>query len=143
MGVPSLEELFDEKYYTQLPGGILESFGRLFKNDLKLYVYPLQRSEAEPLQTVQTLEVSPELRPLYQYLAARGSFVDLDNYKAGIPPHLFARRPETHRGRRRKVGANGPAAGGRVDQGARLLRLHAGPGPRRGLIEKETGVFAR
>jgi hypothetical protein len=81
MGVPSLAEIFDEKYYTQLPGGILESFGRLFKNDLKLYVYPLRRSEAEPLQTVQTLEVSPELRPLYQYLAARGSFVDLDNYK--------------------------------------------------------------
>jgi len=90
MGVPSLEEIFDEKYYTQLPGGILESFGRLFKNDLKLYVYPLQRSEAEPLQTVQTLEVSPELRPLYQYLAARGSFVDLDNYKEEFLP-IFSR----------------------------------------------------
>jgi len=33
------------------------------------------------LQTVQTLEVSPELRPLYQYLASRGSFVHLDNFK--------------------------------------------------------------
>src|SRR6204780_281774 len=49
MGVPSLIELFDEKYYAQLPGGILESFGRLFKNDLKIYVYPLQRSEGEAL----------------------------------------------------------------------------------------------
>ena len=29
------------KEYAQLPGGMLESFGRLFKNDLKLYVYPL------------------------------------------------------------------------------------------------------
>ena len=43
MGVPSVYELFDEKYYAQLPGGTLESFGRLFKNDLKIYVYPLQR----------------------------------------------------------------------------------------------------
>src|SRR5262249_31716259 len=41
MGVPSVYELFEEKYYTQLPGGTLESFGRLFKNDLKVYVYPL------------------------------------------------------------------------------------------------------
>lgn len=81
MGVPSLGELFEEKYYTQLPGGILESFGRLFKNDLKLFVYPLQAKPAEPLQTVQTLEVKPELRPLYQYLQGRGSFVHLDNYK--------------------------------------------------------------
>jgi hypothetical protein len=31
MGVPSLIDLFDEKNHAQLPGGILESFGRLFK----------------------------------------------------------------------------------------------------------------
>ena len=41
MGIPSLIELFDEKYYDHLEGGILESFGRLFKNDLRLYVYPM------------------------------------------------------------------------------------------------------
>ena len=41
MGVPTLREIFDEKYYTHLAGGILESFGRMFKNDLKLYVYPI------------------------------------------------------------------------------------------------------
>ena len=44
MGVPSLIDLFDEKNHARLPGGILESFGRLFKNDLKLYVYPVQPS---------------------------------------------------------------------------------------------------
>ena len=81
MGVPSLMELFDEKYYTQLPGGILESFGRLFKNDLKLYVYPVRKHETEDLRTVGTIEVAPELRKLYGYLADRGSFVELDNFK--------------------------------------------------------------
>jgi hypothetical protein len=80
MGVPSLTELFDEKYYTQLPGGILESFGRLFKNDLKLYVYPLQKKDGE-LSTVENLEVAPELKKLYGYLQDRGSFVALDNFK--------------------------------------------------------------
>jgi hypothetical protein len=80
MGIPSLIELFDEKYYTQLPGGTLESFGRLFKNDLKLYVYPLRRKEGDPMQTVDTVQVTPELRPLYDYLRGRGSFVHLDNY---------------------------------------------------------------
>ena len=45
MGVPTLRELFDEKYYADLDGGILESFGRLFKNDLKIYVYPQQDAE--------------------------------------------------------------------------------------------------
>src|SRR4029077_19432788 len=40
MGAASLRDLFDEKYYARLEGGTLESFGRLFKNDLKLYIYP-------------------------------------------------------------------------------------------------------
>jgi hypothetical protein len=80
MGVPSLLELFDETYYTKLPGGILESFGRLFKNDLRLYVYPLRRRQEDELQTVDNLEVDAELQPLYDYLAGRGSFVPLDNF---------------------------------------------------------------
>jgi hypothetical protein len=81
MGVPSLVDLFDEKNHTQLPGGILESFGRLFKNELRLYVYPLQPSPDDQLKTVDDIKVRPELQPLYDYLAGRGSFVGLDNYK--------------------------------------------------------------
>jgi hypothetical protein len=80
MGAASLIELFDEKYYTALPGGILESFGRLFKNDLKVFVYPLRPHEQDKMTTVENLEVAPELRKLYGYLADRGSFVQLDNY---------------------------------------------------------------
>src|SRR5438552_8818557 len=38
MGVPSLLEIFDEKYYLNLEGGILEELGRMFKGSLKLYV---------------------------------------------------------------------------------------------------------
>ena len=81
LGIPNLKELFDEKYYEMLEGGILESFGRLFKNDLKLYVYPLQPSSGDELKTVNNIRVQPELQPLYDYLAGRGSFVDLDNFR--------------------------------------------------------------
>src|SRR5439155_25256852 len=57
LGVSSIYELFDEKYYTDLPGGILENFGRLFKNDLKVYVYSLQRSTTDELETIRTVKV--------------------------------------------------------------------------------------
>lgn len=80
MGVPSLIELFDEKYYTSLPGGILESFGRLFKHNLKLYVYPLLDEKSGTTITKDTMKVAPELSKLYGYLADRGSFIDLDNH---------------------------------------------------------------
>ena len=80
MGVPSVYELFDQKYYTELPGGILENFGRLFKNDLKVYVYPLQRSPSDELQTIGSVNLKSDLQLLYDYLCRRGSFVQLDNY---------------------------------------------------------------
>jgi hypothetical protein len=45
MGINNLLEIFNEKYYENLEGGILESFGRLFRNEVRLYVYPM-REEA-------------------------------------------------------------------------------------------------
>jgi hypothetical protein len=86
MGVPSLLDLFDESHYAELPGGILESFGRLFKNDLRLFVYPMLRDDR--VVSVDTVEVSGELQPLYDYLFRRGSFVGLDNYKPDYLPIL-------------------------------------------------------
>ena len=86
MGVPSLIDLFDEPSYAPLPGGILEGFGRLLKNDLRLYVYPMLRDGE--VVTVDTVRVAEELQPLYDYLARRGSFVGLDNYKPDYLPIL-------------------------------------------------------
>ncbi|MBM7807528.1 hypothetical protein JOD57_003365 [Geodermatophilus bullaregiensis] len=86
MGVPSLLELFDEASHADLPGGILESFGRLFKNDLRLFVYPMLRDGE--VTTVETVAVGEELQPLYDYLARRGSFVHLDQYKPDYLPIL-------------------------------------------------------
>ena len=43
MGINNLLEIFNEKYYENLEGGILESFGRLFRNAVKLYIYPMRQ----------------------------------------------------------------------------------------------------
>src|SRR5213594_2726649 len=123
MGVPSVYELFDEKYYAELPGGILENFGRLFKNDLKIYVYPLQRSTTDELETIRTVKVKPDLQPLYDYLVRRGSFVQLDNYNPQISADLFPRRPQTHRKWGRKLGPDGAPASCRDHSPARFLRI--------------------
>ena len=75
MGVPTLKEIFDEKYYANLEGGILESFGRLFKNDLKIYAYPLLEEKTGSLITAGNLRVAPHLRHLYSYLT-ENRFID-------------------------------------------------------------------
>ncbi len=47
LGVNNLVEIFNEKYYENLPGGILESFGRMFRQSVKLYVYPMRAAAYE------------------------------------------------------------------------------------------------
>ena len=47
MGINNLLEIFNEKYYDNLEGGILESFGRLFRNSVKLYIYPMTKEAYE------------------------------------------------------------------------------------------------
>jgi hypothetical protein len=49
MGINNLLEIFNEKYYENLEGGILESFGRLFRNSVKLYIYPMRKDAYEKL----------------------------------------------------------------------------------------------
>jgi hypothetical protein len=43
MGINNLLEVFNESHYEDLEGGILESFGRLFRNATKLYIYPMRK----------------------------------------------------------------------------------------------------
>jgi hypothetical protein len=90
MGAASLLDLFDEKYYAELEGGILESFGRLFKNDLRLYIYPLLDQDSGKLVTVDNLEVAPALRKLYGYLVDRGHIKQLENVNRDYL-HIFSR----------------------------------------------------
>ena len=90
MGIPSLEGIFNESFYEDLAGGILESFGRLFKNDTRLYIYPLQDSETGRLTTVQKLKVEPHLRNLYAHLVENGYIESIDFYDKNFL-HIFSR----------------------------------------------------
>jgi hypothetical protein len=52
LGVNNLLEIFNEKYYEHLEGGILESFGRMFKHAVKLYVYPMRQEAFDRFQSL-------------------------------------------------------------------------------------------
>jgi hypothetical protein len=86
MGIPSLQEVFLEKYYDDLGGGILESLGRLFKNDLKLYSYPTKDDATGELITAETLQVEPHLRHLYAHLYENHGIEDLRGYNLEYLP---------------------------------------------------------
>ncbi|MGB0587617.1 MAG: TonB-dependent receptor [Limisphaerales bacterium] len=87
MGVPTLKELFEEKYYEELEGGILESFGRMFKNDLRLYVYP-SLAEGGQVLNARNLQVASHLQSLYEYLLSNGFIRRIEDFREDYLPIL-------------------------------------------------------
>lgn len=110
MGINNLLEVFNEKYYESLQGGILEAFGRLFRNAVKLYIYPMRRSAYENyksevasspsapvsvggthafakdvLVTARNLQVAPSLHNLYAHLM-ENHYIDCIN---GFNPDIL------------------------------------------------------
>lgn len=90
MGVPNLIEVFNEKYYRGLTGGVLEAFGRLFSKDIKIYVYPFKESDQEEPITLKEIRVHPRLRPFFDYLVYNGRLVDIKNFDEKIL-NIFSR----------------------------------------------------
>ncbi len=75
MGIPTLREVFDEKYYADLEGGILEGLGRLFQGNVRLFIYPSRMTGEGELTTAANLDVKPELIYLYRHLL-ENRFID-------------------------------------------------------------------
>ncbi len=89
LGVPALAEVFDETYYRDLEGGILEGLGRLFKAGVWLYVYPLLKTGGE-LVTADNFRTTPNLRHLYAHLMENGFLEAIEGYR---PDYLSIRAP--------------------------------------------------
>tara|TARA_B100001057_G_scaffold483839_1_gene561106 strand:+ start:936 stop:2351 length:1416 start_codon:yes stop_codon:yes gene_type:complete len=78
MGVPNLKQIFEEKYYRHLSGGILEAFGRMFNRDLKLYLYPYQKQKDGEITNSKNINIHPRFRSLYEYLIYNQRIIDID-----------------------------------------------------------------
>jgi hypothetical protein len=90
MGVNNLIDVFDQKYYRHLSGGILEAFGKLFHKDLKVYLYPMLGEDSE-LITSDNLKVHPRMKELYKFFKYTGKLVDIQNYNPKIL-NIFSRK---------------------------------------------------
>jgi hypothetical protein len=90
MGVSNLIDIFDEKYYRHISGGILEAFGKLFFKDLKVYLYPMKDTETGELITSENLKVYPRMKELYKFFKYNGKVIDIEDYDTSIM-NIFSR----------------------------------------------------
>ena len=79
MGVNNLVDIFDEKYYRHLSGGILEAFGKLFYRDLKVFLYPMLGEDGTIINS-ENLKVHPRMKELYKFFKFNGKVVDIEDY---------------------------------------------------------------
>ena len=91
MGVYNLIQIFDEKYYRDLSGGVLEAFGKLFYKDLKIYLYPLKDLESGEIITSKNLKVHPRMKELYKYFKFNGRIADITKFDPEIL-EIFSRK---------------------------------------------------
>ena len=91
MGVYNLIQIFDEKYYRDLSGGILEAFGKLFYRDLKVYMYPYKDEETGEFITSENLKVHPRMKELYKFFKNNGRLIDIKDFNPDIL-HIFSRK---------------------------------------------------
>jgi hypothetical protein len=82
VGVPTLQMIFEEKYYSELDGGIREGLGLLFGRLVKLLVYPAEEGTGGAIATAEGLEVAPRLRHLYSYLYENGFIQPIRDFDA-------------------------------------------------------------
>lgn len=80
MGVNNLLMVFDEEYYKNLSGGILEAFGKFFRKDMRVYLYPYKDPKTHELLTSENLKVSENLKELFKYFKLNRRIVDIKDF---------------------------------------------------------------
>ncbi len=92
VGLPTVrQQVADQQYYTSLPGGVLESVGRLFKRSVKMYVYPTRDPVTGQILTLENAETPPPWHHLRQLLVDIGRLVPIRSYNES---YLSIRTPD-------------------------------------------------
>jgi hypothetical protein len=112
-GMNNLVDLFNPDYYSNLEGGVLEACGRLFKEGVRVMVYPmrgdqLRRLVSDPVAcqvcfpetyqvdvdsvvTAADVQVRPKVAGLFEHLRNNGFLVPI----TGASPQSLACQPRT------------------------------------------------
>ncbi|MGD0120174.1 MAG: TonB-dependent receptor [Candidatus Binatus sp.] len=84
VGLPAVRQIAEERHFTDLPGGVLESAGRLFKRSVKMYVYPTRDPASNEIQTVQQGPIPPPWNHLRDLLLEIGRLVPIHAYDESL-----------------------------------------------------------
>ncbi len=84
LGVYNLHTIFDERYYDNLPGGLLEAFGRGFGHNVKMFVYPAINVDSGELYNLDNFKIPDHLNGLLTFLKDNNKIEAIHEYDKSL-----------------------------------------------------------
>src|SRR5690606_16360718 len=73
-------------------GGILEALGHLFRDNVKVYIYPYrEETQSDELIQLRNIPVSDKAKPLLEYVKATGNVQDIEGFDNRLL-HIYSRK---------------------------------------------------
>lgn len=87
LGIYNFQQIFTEEY-ANVEGGILAALGQLFRDYIKVYVYPYKQEQG-PIETLANLEVPASSQFLLDHLKGMKQIEDVANFDKDIL-HIYS-----------------------------------------------------
>lgn len=88
IGAITFRNIINKKYYTDLKGGILEAFGKLFVKNLRVYIYPGKLKADSQTLNIDNLHVDKDIEFLYRHLKENKYILDITGYRKDVLPYF-------------------------------------------------------
>lgn len=90
LGGYNFKQIFDAQYHKE-SGGVFAALGALFKENVRVYVYPYKDEASGQSVDIENLEVEPHVTHLLNFLKQNSSLSSLYNINRNLM-HIYSRR---------------------------------------------------
>lgn len=88
LGIYNFQQIFTDKEYSNVEGGILAALGQLFRDYVKVYIYPYKSEEGQ-LETLENLQVPEKFSHIYNHLISMKAIDTLKDFNKDLL-HIYS-----------------------------------------------------
>jgi hypothetical protein len=78
LGIYNFRQVFTDTDYSKVEGGILSALGQLFRDKVKLYIYPY-KDDKGVIESLENLKVSEKFEHIFSFIKQSKQIVDVEN----------------------------------------------------------------
>ena len=78
LGIYNFQQVFTDEEYSNVEGGILSALGQLFRDKVKVYIYPY-KAEDGAVESLNNLKVPDSFKHVFEHLKENNKVLDVKN----------------------------------------------------------------